>query len=58
MSGAQHSLSPLEREQLRVEALARREYDAKQRRLADQARKSVKRKARKRARDYRKRVSP
>ena len=58
MSDAQHSPSAEEREQLRVEALALREYNAKQRRLADQARKGVKRRARKRARDYRKRVSP
>jgi hypothetical protein len=58
VSGAQHSHSPEEREQLRAEALALREYNAKQRRLADQARKGTKRRARKRARDYRRRVSP
>ncbi len=58
MSDAQHSHSPEEREQLRAEALALREHNAKLKRLGNHARKSAQRKARKRARDYRRRVSP
>jgi hypothetical protein len=52
------STPPYPEETARAEAEALRNYDAKQRRVADRARKSGKSKARKRARDYRRRISP